>query len=97
MPRRNREIKLIFTVLAVFFVAFLAVPMIQVLMKSVMTDSGAGMTLANYAEVLTGEDFLKALGNSFVISTCSAVLTTTWHLSWHTRCITPIPERVIKD
>ena len=77
MPRRNREIKLIFTVLAVFFVAFLAVPMIQVLMKSVMTDSGAGMTLANYAEVLTGEDFLKALGNSFVISTCSAVLTPT--------------------
>ena len=76
MPRRNREIKLIFTVLAVFFVAFLAVPMIQVLMKSVMPDSGAGMTLANYAEVLTGEDFLKALGNSFVISTCSAVLTT---------------------
>ncbi len=77
MLRRNREIKLIFTVLAVFFVAFLAVPMIQVLMKSVMTDGGAGMTLANYAEVLTGEDFLKALGNSFVISTCSAVLTTT--------------------
>ena len=76
MPRRNRETKLIFAVLAVFFVAFLAVPMIQVLMKSVMTDSGAGMTLANYVEVLTGKDFLKALGNSFVISTCSAVLTT---------------------
>ena len=57
MPRRNRETKLIFAVLAVFFVAFLAVPMIQVLMKSVMTDSGAGMTLANYAEVLTGEIF----------------------------------------
>lgn len=72
MPRRNRETKLIFAVLAVFFVAFLAVPMIQVLMKSVMTDSGAGMTLANYVEVLTGKDFLKALGNSFVISTCSA-------------------------
>ena len=45
MPRRNRETKLIFAVLAVFFVAFLAVPMIQVLMKSVMTDSGAGISL----------------------------------------------------
>ena len=62
MPRRNRETKLIFAVLAVFFVAFLAVPMIQVLMKSVMTDSGAGMTLANYVEVLTGKDFLKGAG-----------------------------------
>ncbi len=50
--------------------------MIQVLMKSVMTDSGTGMTLANYTEVLTGKDFLHALGNSFVISACSAVLTT---------------------
>ena len=76
MQRRNREIKMIFTVLLVFFAAFLAVPMIQVLMKSVMTDSGTGMTLANYTEVLTGKDFLHALGNSFVISACSAVLTT---------------------
>lgn len=67
---------MIFTVLLVFFAAFLAVPMIQVLMKSVMTDSGTGMTLANYTEVLTGKDFLHALGNSFVISACSAVLTT---------------------
>lgn len=76
MQRRNREIKMIFTVLLVSFAAFLAVPMIQVLMKSVMTDSGTGMTLANYTEVLTGKDFLHALGNSFVISACSAVLTT---------------------
>ena len=67
MQRRNREIKMIFTVLLVFFAAFLAVPMIQVLMKSVMTDSGTGMTLANYTEVLTGKDFLHALGNLSLI------------------------------
>ena len=76
MQKKNREIKLIFTVLAVFFAAFLAVPMIQVLMKSVLADEGAGVTFANYVEVLTGKDFLQALGNSFVVSACSAVLTT---------------------
>lgn len=32
--RKNKEIKLIFTVLAVFFLAFLAVPMVQVIVKS---------------------------------------------------------------
>lgn len=76
MQKKNREIKMIFTVLAIFFAAFLAVPMVQILMKSLVLDGSAGFTLANYREILGSGDFQKALGNSFLISGCSAVLTT---------------------
>ena len=73
--RKNREIKLIFTLLAVFFAGFLAVPMISVLVKS-FTGDGTAVSLSHYAEVLTGRGFLRALGNSLLISVCSALITT---------------------
>ena len=73
--RKNREIKLVFTVLAVFFAGFLAVPMISVLVKS-FTGNGESASLSHYVEVLTGRGFLRALGNSIVISVCSALLAT---------------------
>ena len=73
--RKNREIKAIFAVMAVFFAGFLAVPMISVLVRS-FTGSGEPASLAHYVEVLTGRGFLKALGNSFVVSICSALLAT---------------------
>ena len=73
--RKNREIKAIFAVMAVFFAGFLAVPMISVLVRS-FTGSGGPASLAHYVEVLTGRGFLRALGNSFVVSICSALLAT---------------------
>lgn len=73
--RKNREIKAIFAVMAVFFVGFLAVPMISVLVRS-FTGNGEPASLAHYVEVLTGRGFLRALGNSFVVSICSALLAT---------------------
>ncbi len=73
--RKNREIKAIFAVTAVFFAGFLAVPMISVLVKS-FTGNGEAASLSHYVEVLTGRGFLRALGNSFVISICSALLAT---------------------
>ena len=73
--RKNREIKAIFAVMAVFFAGFLAVPMISVLVKS-FTGNGEAASLSHYVEVLTGRGFLRALGNSFVISICSALLAT---------------------
>ena len=73
--RKNREIKAIFAVMAVFFVGFLAVPMISVLVKS-FTGNGEAASLSHYVEVLTGRGFLRALGNSFAISICSALLAT---------------------
>ncbi len=74
--RKNREIKLIFALLAIFFAAFLAVPMIGVLARSVAADGQSGWTLANFTEVFTGKGFLQALGNSLVISVASALITT---------------------
>ena len=73
--RKNIEIKAIFAVMAVFFAGFLAVPMISVLVKS-FTGNGEATSLSHYVEVLTGRGFLRALGNSFVISICSALLAT---------------------
>lgn len=73
--RKNREIKVIFAVVTVFFAGFLAVPMLSVLIKA-FTGETAGLSLEHFAEVLTGRGFLKALGNSMLISVCSAVLTT---------------------
>ena len=73
--RKNREIKLIFAIVAVFFAGFLAVPMISVLIKS-FTGNGEAASLSHYIEVLTGRGFLRALGNSFAISICSALLAT---------------------
>ena len=73
--RKNREIKAIFAVTAVFFAGFLAVPMISVLVKS-FTGNGEAASLSHYVEVLTGRGFLRALGNSFAIFICSALLAT---------------------
>lgn len=73
--RKNREIKAIFAATAVFFAGFLAVPMISVLVKS-FTGNGEAASLSHYVEVLTGRGFLRALGNSFAISICSALLAT---------------------
>ena len=50
--RKNREIKAIFAVMAVFFAGFLAVPMISVLVKS-FTGNGEAASLSHYVEVLT--------------------------------------------
>lgn len=76
MKNKNKEIKLIFTVLSVFFLAFLAIPVIRLLIKSFIQDGSTGFTLANYQSVLTSKGFLNALGNSFLISSVSAVITT---------------------
>lgn len=74
--RKNREIKIIFILLAVFFLAFLVLPMIMVLTRSFTADGTAGITFSNYVEVLTEKGFLQALGNSLLISVCSALVTT---------------------
>ena len=76
MQKKNREIKMIFTVLAIFFAAFLAVPMVQILMKSLVLDGSAGFTPGQLPGDPGKRGFQKALGNSFLISGCSAVLTT---------------------
>lgn len=74
--RKNREIKLIFVIVAVFFLAFLCVPMVRILMKSFAVDGAEGLTLSNYVNVLTERGFLQATANSLLVSSCSALITT---------------------
>lgn len=74
--QKNKEIKCIFCVLSIFFLLFLAVPVIRLLMKSFVLDGETGFTLANYENVLTAKGFGNALKNSFAVSSASALLTT---------------------
>lgn len=72
MLRKNRELKLIFLVLAVLFAAFLAVPAVRLLLKSFLGDDGFTGTF--YISVFTARNFIKTLGNSFLVSIVSALL-----------------------
>lgn len=74
--KKYKEIKGIFIVLALFFLVFLVVPVIGLLVKSFMADGGTGVSLSNYIEVLSGKGFARAVGNSLLISACSALITT---------------------
>ena len=74
--RKNREIKVIFVILTVFFFAFLCVPMLRILMQSFTADGAEGFTFANYTAVLTEKGFLQAAANSLLVSACSALITT---------------------
>lgn len=71
---KNLEIKIIFGVLIVVFALFLAMPVIRLLVKSFVGESG--VTLSNYVEVYQGRGFGKALLNSFAVAAASALVTT---------------------
>ena len=74
MVIKEREIKTIYALVLAVFTVFLAVPIIRLLMESFLGEAGAG--ISNYVEVLTGRGFLRALGNSVIVSVCSALTTT---------------------
>lgn len=73
--RKEKEIKIIFAGILAIFLSFLAIPMIQLLLKSFTTEQG-GLTLQNFKSVFTGKDFFEILRNSFGVAGLSAVLTT---------------------
>lgn len=76
VKKKNKEIKLIFIALSIFFAIFLAFPVIRLLLKSFIQDGQSALSLENYQDVLTSKGFIQALGNSFLISGVSAVVTT---------------------
>lgn len=73
--RKEKEIKIIFAGILAIFLSFLAIPMIQLLLKSFTTEQGE-LTLQNFKSVFTGKDFFEILRNSFGVAGLSAVLTT---------------------
>ena len=72
MQRKHWELKLIFLILAVVFLAFLAVPAIGLLVKSFLGEGG--LTGSYYLDVFTGKGFLEALGNSFTVAAVAALV-----------------------
>lgn len=71
--KKNKEVKVVFIAIALLFLVFLAVPVIQLLLKSIW--GGEGATLEYYKDVLTGRGFTTAVKNSFFIAGLSALVT----------------------
>ncbi len=69
--KKNRELGLIFIVLLAIFAVFLLLPVLRVFGKSIW--DGSNLTLSYYVDVLTGRNFLKALGNSFRVAAAAAL------------------------
>lgn len=71
---KKKEIKIIFGILCAVFLIFLAAPMVQLLLKSFVKDGSIGA--GNFREMFGQKVFLQALGNSFLVSCTSALVTT---------------------
>ncbi len=69
--KKNRELGFIFIVLLAIFAVFLLLPVLRVFGKSIW--DGSNLTLSYYVDVLTGRNFLKALGNSFRVAAAAAL------------------------
>jgi len=74
MNKVKPEMKIIFFVVTVLFLIFLFLPMIMLFMRSFETDQG--FTVTNYINTLSDTDFLTAIGNSFKVSSVTALVTT---------------------
>lgn len=74
MIRKEKEIKVIYTLVLAIFAVFLAVPVLRLLTESFVGESG--ISIANYVEVVAGKGFLTALGNSVKVSLASALCST---------------------
>lgn len=72
--RKEYEIKGIYAAVVAIFAVFLAVPVIRLLMESFMAE--AGVSVRNYAQVLTERGFATALANSVKVSVSSALIAT---------------------
>lgn len=75
MEKENRiELKAIFALICVIFLAAMAVPLCILLRKSFLTPEGA-VTFANYVNILHDQTFLTSLAHSFTVSGLEALIT----------------------
>ena len=74
MLNRRPEAQVVFGAIAVFFIAFLAAPLLALLGNSFHT--GQGMGIANYMQVLGDKSIGRAIANSIHVSVIAALLTT---------------------
>lgn len=74
MLKKQWELKGIYGILFLIFAVFLCMPVIILLYKSF--ESGNSISLSNYINLLSNENFFEAFFNSFLVSGCSALVTT---------------------
>ena len=68
------EAKVILAAVILLFTCFLVVPMIFLLVKSF--SSGGEFSFAAYGDIFTSHGFWSSMGNSFLVSACAALITT---------------------
>lgn len=75
MEKEQRiELKAIFGLICTIFVVAMAIPLVILLRKSFVLDTGA-VTLSNYVHVLQDQAFLTSLAHSFTVSGLEALIT----------------------
>ena len=74
MSNKNRESKVIFSVVGLIFLVFLLIPTVTLLLKSF--ESNNGISIINYKNILLGNSFKQSLKNSVLVSTCTAFIST---------------------
>lgn len=74
MLKRRPEVQSVFGAIAIFFIAFLAAPLLTLLGNSFNTGQGTGIT--NYIQVLGDKSIGRAIVNSIHVSVIAAMLTT---------------------
>lgn len=72
--QNNFELKLIFWIIVALFALFLAVPLLVLFGKSMVGKQG--VTFEFYSSVISGKDFLPALGHSFMVAGAAALVAT---------------------
>lgn len=68
---KNAELWAILVLVCLLFLIFLGIPVIRLFAKSFWT--GTSVTAEYYTSVLTQQNFLRVLGNSFAVSAAAAV------------------------
>lgn len=72
--RKELEIKVIFGLVTILFFVFLIFPICRLFLKSF--ENNHAVNFSNYIEVLTGQGFLTAFGNSVLVSAVCGVIST---------------------
>ncbi|WP_213084059.1 ABC transporter permease subunit [Gottfriedia luciferensis] len=74
MHKVKPEIRVIYGVILLLFIAFLFLPLIILFYRSLETDQGFG--IHNYITILSDKNLLQAIGNSIKVSTITACIST---------------------
>ncbi len=72
--KKEKEIKIIYIIIAAIFAAFMAIPVIRLMCKSLAP--GDGTLLSGYVKIFTQKGFLLSLWHSIAVSLLSAAVST---------------------